>query len=108
VSDREPKNPLESCIGFDWDEWNTSKNWERHRVTPEESESVFFHDPLLLRSDAGHSKHEKRFHVMGETPTGRRLLVVFTVRRKLIRVISARDMSRKENEVYAKYEKENS
>ena len=105
---RGTENLLESCIGFDWDDWNTSKNWEKHRVTPEEAESVFFHDPLLLRSDTGHSIREKRYLAMGETPAGRGLLVAFTVRRKLIRVISARDMNRREGEAYTRYEKENS
>jgi uncharacterized DUF497 family protein len=108
VRTREPQDLLESCIGFDWDEWNTSKNWDKHRVSPDEAESIFFHDPLLLRSDAGHSTREKRFLAMGETPIGRGLLVVFTIRGKLIRVISARDMNRREAEAYTKYEKENS
>ena len=105
---REPENVFESCIGFDWDEWNTSKNWNKHRVTPDEAESIFFHDPLLLRSDAGHSIREKRYLAMGETPAGRGLMVVFTIRRKLIRVISARDMNRREAGAYTRYEKENS
>lgn len=105
---RKPKDPLEACIGFDWDEGNTSKNWDKHRVGPDEGESIFFHDPLLLRSDIGHATREKRYHALGETTAGRRLLVVFTVRRKLIRVISARDMNRRETEAYARYEKENS
>ena len=105
---REPENLLETCVGFDWDEGNTSKNWSKHRVSPDEAESVFFHDPLLLRSDAGHSMRERRYLAMGETPAGRGLLVVFTVRRKLIRVISARDMNRREIEAYTRYEKENS
>jgi hypothetical protein len=48
-------DPLGECIGFDWDESNTVKNWERHKVTPEEAEDVFFHEPLVVRSDAGHS-----------------------------------------------------
>jgi hypothetical protein len=99
---------LESCIGFDWDEWNTSKNWSKHRVSPDEAESIFFHDPLLLRSDARHSTREERFLAMGETPAGRGLLVVFTIRGKLVRVISARDMNRREAEAYTRYEKENS
>jgi uncharacterized DUF497 family protein len=98
VRSREPENQVESCAGFDWDEWNTSKNWNKHRVSPDEAESIFFHDPLLLRSDAGHSMRERRYLAMGETPAGRGLLVVFTVRRKLIRVISARDMNRREAE----------
>ena len=105
---REPENPLEACIGFDWDEWNTSKNWDKHRVSPDEAESIFFHDPLLLRSDTGHSLRERRYLAIGETPADRRLLVVFTIRRKLIRVISPRDMNRGEAEAYARYEKENS
>ena len=105
---REPEDLLETCTGFDWDEWNTSKNWDEHRVTPEEAESIFFHDPLLLRSDAGHSRREQRYLAMGETPARRELLVVFTIRRKLIRVISARDMNRRETEAYRRYEKENS
>lgn len=105
---RKPEQLIETCVGFDWDEWNTSKNWNKHQVTPEEAESIFFHDPLLLRSDAGHSMREKRYLAMGETSAGRGLLVVFTVRNKLIRVISARDMNRREMEVYTRYEKENS
>jgi uncharacterized DUF497 family protein len=103
------ENPLDSCVGFGWDEWNTSKNRERHRVTPEEAESIFFHDPLLLRSDAGHSAREKRYQAMGETAAaGRGLLVSFTISRRLVRVISARDMNRREAEAYGRYEKENS
>jgi uncharacterized DUF497 family protein len=84
------------------------KNWQKHRVSPDEAESIFFHDPLLLRTDTGHSAREKRYAAIGETPAGRRLLVVFTIRRKLIRVISARDTTRKESEAYIRYEKENS
>ncbi len=105
---REPENLFETCIGFDWDDWNTSKNWNKHRVSPDKAESIFFHDPLLLRSDVGHSAGEKRFLAMGETPAGRGLLAVFTVRKRLIRVISARDLNRREAEAYTRYEKENS
>lgn len=101
-------NPIELCTGFDWDDWNISKNWERHRVTPEEAEDVFFHDPLLLLDDRKHSGTERRYQAMGETNGGRRLVIAFTVRRNLIRVISARDLNRKESEQYRRYEKENS
>jgi uncharacterized DUF497 family protein len=97
---------LADCAGFDWDEANIAKNWERHRVVPEEAEDVFFHEPLVVRSDTLHSRAERRFYGLGVTRTGRRLFVAFTVRRKLIRVISARDMNRNESEVYRRYEKE--
>jgi uncharacterized DUF497 family protein len=105
---RGPANPVERCTGFDWDEGNAAKNWVRHRVTPEEAEGIFFHDPMLLRTDDAYSGSERRFRAMGETRAGRRLLVVFAIRKNLIRVISARDLSRKENEAYRRYEKENS
>ncbi len=99
---------MENCTGFDWDDANTHKNWERHLVTPEEAEDVFFHEPLVVRGDLRHSKSEKRYYALGQTGVGRRLFVVFTVRRKLIRVISARDMNRNETEAYEKYEEETS
>ena len=101
-------DPLAACTGFDWDEENVVKNWERHRVTPVEAEDVFFHDPFVIRSDPAHSKREKRYRVLGKTARDRRLFVAFTIRRKLIRVISARDMSRREIEVYEEYEEADS
>jgi uncharacterized DUF497 family protein len=100
-------DPLDNCIGFAWDDANTHKNWERHQVTPEEAEDIFFHEPLVVRSDVGHSKSEKRYYALGQTSAGRRLFIVFTVRRTLIRVISARDMNQNETEAYERYEEEN-
>lgn len=101
-------DPLEHCTGFDWDEANTNKNWETHRVSAEEAEDIFFREPLVVRSDLRHSKTEKRYYALGLTGTGRRLFVAFTVRRKLIRIISARDMNKNETKVYEKYEEDNS
>jgi uncharacterized DUF497 family protein len=99
-------DPLESCVGFDLDESNTGKNWERHRVTPEEAEDVFFQEPLVVRRDPRHSKREKRYYAPGQTSTGRLLFVAFTIRRLLIRVISVRDMNRNEKDAYGRYEAE--
>ncbi len=99
------KDRLAACTGFDWDEENAVKNWERHRVTPEEAEDVFFHDPFVMRSDLPHSKREKRYRSLGKTGRGRKLFIAFTIRRRLIRIISARDMSRRELEDYEHYEK---
>ena|ERR1700719_3011565 len=98
-------DPLENCTGFDWDEANALKIWERHQVAPEEAEDIFFHEPFVVRSDVRHSKNEKRYYALGQTGTGRRLFVVLTIRRELIRVISARDMNRNETEIYERYEK---
>jgi len=99
------RDPLAECIGFDWDEENTSKNWERHRVSPEEAEDLFFYDPLVVRSDAGHSKAERRYQALGQTGHSRLLFVAFTIRRKLVRIISVRDMNQRETEEYRRHEK---
>lgn len=92
---------LSRIEGFDWDRANIRKNWERHRVAFDECEEVFFHDPVLA-PDAEHSAGEARYFAYGRTVRSRLLTVVFTVRRNHIRVISARDMHRKERERYVK------
>jgi uncharacterized DUF497 family protein len=99
-------DPLEQCIGFEWDENNVLKNWELHQVTTGEAEDVFFHDPLVVRSDVRHSRREKRYYALGQTRVSRRLFVAFTIRRKLIRVISVRDMNRNEASAYERMESE--
>ena len=86
--------------GFDWDEGNLVKNWEKHRVSASECEQVFFNRPLVAGLDVVHSKTEDRFYALGVTDAGRRLFVVFSVRRNKIRVISARDMNRRERKVF--------
>jgi len=101
-------DPLETCTRFDWDDANTSKNQDQHRVTPEEAEDVFFQEPLVVRRDTRHSRSEKRYYALGQTSTERRLFIAFTVRRNRIRVISVRDMNRNETAIYAKHEKETS
>ena len=98
---------LQACTGFDWDEGNLVKNWEKHRVTVAECEQVFFNRPLLARPDDRHSEPEVRFYLLGKADNGRQLFVVFTIRDDRIRVISARDMSRKERRRYERYGEEN-
>lgn len=95
---------LNQITGFDWDGGNARKSEDKHGVSQSEAESVFFNQPLLLLPDPGHSATEPRFHALGHTHDGRRLHVTFTLRSRgsLIRVISARDMHRKERAIYEK------
>jgi hypothetical protein len=88
---------IERIEGFDWDAGNVRKN-ERHGVSQAEAEQVFFDLRLLVVADDKHSEAEPRFHGLGATLAGRLLHVTFTLRMDgtKIRVISARDMSRKE------------
>jgi uncharacterized protein len=101
-------DPPGSSEGFEWDDGNVDKNWKDHGVAFWESEEVFFNRPLVVQPDPGHSVAEKRYYVLGKTNSERQLFVVFTIRKNLIRVISARDMSRKEKRIYEQYEKEDS
>ena len=94
---------LQECTGFQWDEHNIDKNWDRHNVSPIESEEVFFNRPFIVKKDAEHSQKEERYYVLGRTDENRDLFMVFTIRKKLIRVISSRDMNRKERKIYEKY-----
>ena len=91
---------LSAVIGFDWDDGNARKN-EKHGVSQSEAEEVFFTQPLLLE-DVRHGGHKLRYHALGKTQEGRRLHITFALRKDgtLIRVISARDMHRKERSIY--------
>lgn len=93
---------LKKCEEFEWDKGNELKNWEAHSVKRTEAEQVFFNHPLLV-FDTYSQNDEKRFLALGVTSSGRFLTIIFTIRKKkLIRVISARDMSRKERKAYEK------
>lgn len=92
---------LDHTTGFEWDEGNYRKNYDKHDVSQEEAEQVFFGEPLLTFKDPGHSISERRFHALGVTRAGRGLHVTFTLRGTKIRVISARNMSRKEQRMYS-------
>ena len=92
---------LTKVAGFQWDDGNARKN-AQHGVSMAEGEQVFFNSPLLLMPDARHSAAEARFHALVVDHGGRQLHVTFTLRDgdRLIRVISARDMHRKERQIY--------
>lgn len=95
---------LMGAVGFDWDEGNSRKNADKHGVSQAEAEQVFLNKPLLVLQDALHSRDEPRFHALGQTDEERFLHITFTLRKKgtLVRVISARDMHKKEREIYGK------
>ncbi len=95
--------PLTRCTGFEWDRGNSGKNLRKHGVSDSECEQVFFNQPLVALDDGAHSLSEDRLLVLGKTDGGRKLFVVCTIRDTMIRVISAREMTRKEREAYHAY-----
>ena len=94
---------LTDITGFDWDEGNARKN-EKHNVSLAEAEQVFFNAPLLVLEDSKHSNQDPRFHALGKSDDKRQLHITFTLRQTgdKIRVISARDMHKKERAISEK------
>jgi uncharacterized protein len=93
---------LDRIAGFDWDDGNRRKSADKHDVSQADAESVFFNDPLIVVGDAKHSATEQRSNALGKTAQNRLLHITFTLRQNgtMVRVISARDMHRKERKVY--------
>lgn len=93
---------LVAITGFDWDGGNPRKSVKKHQVTQHEAEQLFFNQPLLILEDTKHSQQGMRFHTLGKSDAGRELHVTFTLRsdKTLIRVISTRNMYRKERKLY--------
>ena len=91
---------FEQFSGFQWDKGNIDKNLIKHNVENWECEQVFFNRPLLVLEDPKHSVSEERWAAFGKTDTDRFLVVIFTKRNDLIRIISARDTNNRERKFY--------
>ena len=96
----DPRDKLFHCTGFQWDEGNATKTSEKHNVSQVECEQLFFNRPLIIKHDKAHSREEIRYYALGKTDDARLMFLVFTIRNHKIRVISARDMSLKEQKRY--------
>jgi len=94
------ENEFEQFAGFQWDKGNIDKNLHKHDVENWECEQIFFNEPLIILEDQKHALEEKRWAALGKTDFDRLLMVIFTKRSRLIRVISARDMNKKEKKYY--------
>ncbi len=89
-------------IEFEWDKANIEKNKIKHNVSFKEAEEVFINEPLKTLKDIRHSQIEDRFIAFGITNKKRKLYLIFTIRGEKIRIISARDQSKKERKYYEK------
>jgi uncharacterized protein len=85
---------------FDWDENKAVSNRSKHGVSFEEAKTVF-DDPLYVDFyDPNHSEEEDRYLIVGESSQRRLLIASYTERGNLIRLISAREVTRTERKVY--------
>ncbi len=87
-------------IQFEWDKGNIDKNFKGHEVGNEEAEDIFLNEETIFSEDIKHSKKERRFQALGLSAKGRKLFISFTIRKNKVRIISARDMSKKERKAY--------
>ncbi|PIS21227.1 hypothetical protein COY33_01905 [candidate division WWE3 bacterium CG_4_10_14_0_2_um_filter_42_7] len=90
---------INESVHFIWDKGNLDKNWKKHKVSCTECEELFFGEKIMQRNEL-HSGKEARYIAIGKTKIGRRLFVAFTIRKESIRIISARDLSKKERGLY--------
>lgn len=91
--------------GFEWDDRNFEKNWLKHKISMKEAEEVFFNIPLFILDDKGHSDKEARFLAFGNSDEKKLIIIAFTLRKRKLRVIMARSMSKKERSWYNAQEK---
>lgn len=91
---------LPEPITFEWDKGNIDKNLVKHTVANREAEEVFENNLKFIFRDEKHSQREERYGLLGATDTGRKLSVVFTIKKDKVRIITARDMSKKERSAY--------
>jgi len=86
---------------FQWDRGNIGKN-RKHNVEDKEAEEIFLDQNKAIFKDILHSTTEERYIILGKTSKDRLLYVVFTIRGKKIRIISVRNINKKEVHLYEK------
>jgi len=84
---------------FEWDLGNID-HIKKHNFKIKECEDSFLNKPLFISEDKSHSQAETRYKLMGRSSESRNLILVFTIRRDRIRVISVRDQNKNERKLY--------
>lgn len=93
---------LPDPLTFQWDKGNVGKNLVKHGISNQEIEEAFFDVNKVIYQDVFHSAEEERYILLGKLKLERLIYIVFTVRNSAVRVISARDLNRKEHKFYEK------
>jgi len=100
--------PKSGIVTFEWDEGNIDKSYEKHGVVFKEIEEVFLDESAFVVPDIAHSQKEPRYIIIGCTIGGKRLFVVFTIRKDHVRIVSARRMHAREVVKYETIKKNSS
>jgi uncharacterized DUF497 family protein len=91
---------LSYITGFEWDEASRKSNWQRYHIEEGECHDVFFNLPLFVQTDLENIPVKRRSYILGQTLSGRKLFIAFTIHKDKIRIITARDMSKREQLLY--------
>ena len=93
-------------IRFEWDENKNTINKRKHKISFEESETVFYDAEALVIPDPEHSQDEERFIILGMSRRANLLVVCHCYRESetVIRIISARKATRNESAQYQGWE----
>ncbi len=95
---------METDRHIEWDKSKAAKNLRKHRVAFEEAATVFADPVFITVVDDEHSLDEERYITMGVSGQRRLLVVAHTDRNDRIRIISAREATKKEERFYAEAE----
>lgn len=95
------KPSIPKPLEFNWDLHNIEKNWNKHNVDYKECEQAFTNKPNSVYEDIKHSQSEPRYTLFGITNNQRLITITYTIRKNQVRVISAKDQSKKERSKYA-------
>jgi uncharacterized DUF497 family protein len=87
-------------VKLDWDAKKAASNVRKHSVSFEEAGTVFGDPMALTFDDPDHSTGEMRFLTFGVTRTNKFVIVSYTERQDVTRIISARIMSKQERDIY--------
>jgi len=96
---------VDEVTGFQWDKGNITKNPTKHQIKNSQSEEIFLDENLLTIEDIKHSQKENRQIAIGKTFDKTLLFIVFTIRNKKVRIISARKANPKEKKAYEQLKK---
>ena len=87
-------------MNCDWDEEKAATNLQKHGVSFEDAATVFA-DPLYIDFyDPDHSVDEHRYLIIGTSSAGHLLIVSYTERDEVVRLISAREVTSSERKTY--------
>jgi len=92
-------------LKFEWDERKNNVNVQKHNISFEEAQTVFYDELALVINDPDHSDVEDRFIILGQSNTAKLLVVCHCYRESetVIRIISARKATKSEAKQYYDY-----